>query len=331
MTTKKEIKQKSDYFFRNISTNLGVKYISISSCFLKSFSLVQIPQPKCNANAKYGTSFLCGANFSALDCTSSGNLYIGNITTLLLRIPNSSITSDSETPQILAITPRFLLNSSIKYGKATNLNLSSKNNSFVLLLPIIAANKTVASTTNSIYLPRNLFATASEILSVNSLAVLSEILILDEIPLSRFNFSALSINALLAISDQSNLNSFIDSSNSSGIDIVKVPILTSPDENNKEVYLNLSDELIANNTAPEGSNFINTYSLGLTFPTNGIINLMDPATGGNVSFKHGHTSAFAPNADKGNISAFIWVDVPTSQLSAQLYNATWNVTAINNP
>ncbi len=42
-----------------------------------------------------------------------------------------------------------------------------------------------------------------------------------------------------------------------------------------------------------------------------------------------YTSAFAPNVDKGNISVFIWVDVPTSQLSAQLYNATWNVTVIN--
>ena len=71
--------------------------------------------------------------------------------------------------------------------------------------------------------------------------------------------------------------------------------------------------------------------LALNFPANGIVNLRDTATGGNVSFLHGHTSAFAPNADKGNISAFIWVDVPSSGLSSQLYNATWNVTAINNP
>ena len=72
-------------------------------------------------------------------------------------------------------------------------------------------------------------------------------------------------------------------------------------------------------------------SLGLAFPSDGNVNLRDTATGNNVSFLHGHTSAFAPNADKGNISAFIWVDVPSSGLTPQLYNATWNATAINNP
>lgn len=69
----------------------------------------------------------------------------------------------------------------------------------------------------------------------------------------------------------------------------------------------------------------------ITFPANGIVNLRDTATGGNVSFRHGHTSAFAPNADKGNISAFLWVNVPSSGLSSQLYNATWNVTAVTTP
>ena len=81
-----------------------------------------------------------------------------------------------------------------------------------------------------------------------------------------------------------------------------------------------------------GVNLTNSSAdLSLPFPADGIVNLRDTATGNNVSFLHGHTSAFAPNADKGNISAFIWVDVPSSGLSPQLYNATWNVTAINNP
>ena len=43
------------------------------------------------------------------------------------------------------------------------------------------------------------------------------------------------------------------------------------------------------------------------------------------------SNTFAPNADKGNISVFVFVDVPSNGLSSQLYNATWNVTAINNP
>ena len=98
--------------------------------------------------------------------------------------------------------------------------------------------------------------------------------------------------------------------------------------------------LVGTTTASENIPVTNFYvnltnssngDLALNFPANGIVNLRDTATGSNISFQHGHTSAFAPNADKGNISAFIWVDVPSSGLSSQLYNATWNATAINNP
>ena len=81
-----------------------------------------------------------------------------------------------------------------------------------------------------------------------------------------------------------------------------------------------------------GVNLTNSSdNLYLTFPNNGIVNLRDPATGGNASFLHGHTGAFNPNADKGNISVFIWINVPGSGLSLQSYNATWNITAVKNP
>jgi len=53
--------------------------------------------------------------------------------------------------------------------------------------------------------------------------------------------------------------------------------------------------------------------------------------GKNASLIHGHTSALPPIADKGNVSVFFWINVPSSGLSSQLYNATWNVTVINNP
>ena len=69
----------------------------------------------------------------------------------------------------------------------------------------------------------------------------------------------------------------------------------------------------------------------LSFPANGIVNIQDAITGGNISFHHGAPTAFPPNADKGNISLFFWVNVPSSGLSPQLYNATWNLTAINGP
>ncbi len=54
-------------------------------------------------------------------------------------------------------------------------------------------------------------------------------------------------------------------------------------------------------------------------------------TAENASIIHGHTNAFAPNKDKGNRTLYFWVDVPSSGLSAQLYNNTWNVTVFNYP
>ena len=51
----------------------------------------------------------------------------------------------------------------------------------------------------------------------------------------------------------------------------------------------------------------------------------------NLSLVHGHTSAAAPNTDKGNQSLYFYVDVPSSGLSAQKYNSTWNITMINLP
>ncbi len=81
-----------------------------------------------------------------------------------------------------------------------------------------------------------------------------------------------------------------------------------------------------------GVNMTNSSSnLRLSFPSDGMINLRDPSTGGNATFQHGHTSAFAPNDDKGNVSVFVWVNVPSSGLSSQMYNGTWNVTVVNNP
>ena len=65
------------------------------------------------------------------------------------------------------------------------------------------------------------------------------------------------------------------------------------------------------------------------FTSNGIISLTDVNTGTFTTLTHGHTSALR-NADKGNISVFLWVNVPTG-ISSQLYNATWNMTATSTP
>ena len=67
-----------------------------------------------------------------------------------------------------------------------------------------------------------------------------------------------------------------------------------------------------------------TAGLGLQLGTSAV-SLVE-STGGNTSLIHGHTSAFAPNADKGNRTVFFWVNVPSGGLSSQLFNATWNLT-----
>ena len=104
--------------------------------------------------------------------------------------------------------------------------------------------------------------------------------------------------------------------------------------------VNLSAAALVGTTTPSESIGVTQFgvntsnsstSLRLTFPSTGIVNLWDTLTGQNVSFRHGHTSAFTPNADKGNLSAFLWVNVPSSGLTSQLFNSTWNVTAVTTP
>ncbi len=120
-----------------------------------------------------------------------------------------------------------------------------------------------------------------------------------------------------------------------------------------------SSPLILNNTGNDDFDQINITAAALTGttistetidPTNIVANITNSSAGlgvqlstsavslkevegagGNVSLIHGHTSAFAPNADKGNRTVFFWIDVPSGTLSSQLFNATWNVTVINNP
>jgi len=73
-----------------------------------------------------------------------------------------------------------------------------------------------------------------------------------------------------------------------------------------------------------------TTNLRTAFPSNGVLTLTDTGAGANMKLLHGATSALQ-NADKGNISVFVWVNVPSSGLSSQLYNATWNVTTTSSP
>ena len=82
------------------------------------------------------------------------------------------------------------------------------------------------------------------------------------------------------------------------------------------------------------ANFSNEMSTGgLQLSEGAAFNLLELG-GGNATLEHGHaTSASDYNDgvlnDRGNRSLFFWVDVPSSGLSAQLYNATWNLTFIS--
>ena len=52
----------------------------------------------------------------------------------------------------------------------------------------------------------------------------------------------------------------------------------------------------------------------------------------NLTLMHGHSSASdIVISAKGNQSLWFWVDVPSSGLSAQKYNNTWNITVIDLP
>jgi len=54
----------------------------------------------------------------------------------------------------------------------------------------------------------------------------------------------------------------------------------------------------------------------------------------NLTLPHGHTSAKTTYGDnaisaKGNQSLYFWVDIPSSGLSSQKYNNTWNISVID--
>jgi hypothetical protein len=63
-----------------------------------------------------------------------------------------------------------------------------------------------------------------------------------------------------------------------------------------------------------------------TFPSGDqTVTISEETADRNVTLIHGHTDDPTLLADKGNISLFFWVNVPSSGLSQQIYNSTWNI------
>jgi len=124
-------------------------------------------------------------------------------------------------------------------------------------------------------------------------------------------------------------------------DVLAYPHLLMNNTGNDDfTRVNISAAALVGTTTTTESIPVNNFGVNTTnsssnlrssFPDNGIISLTDAAAGTFSALTHGHTSAFAPNSDKGNISVFVWVNVPSSGLSVQFYNATWNVTATSTP
>ncbi len=142
----------------NLSTRSLVLYTSTSDCFMNFFSPDQIGQFNLSANAKYGTSLLCGEisfaleNFSEKDFAEMRSIRI---------FSNSmnKLNSVSENPEsILNLCTFFSLSSSSNnLAGAYNFTLSENNiSSFFVCIPlplaIIAENSSLASGINSIIL-----------------------------------------------------------------------------------------------------------------------------------------------------------------------------------
>src|SRR3989338_3566155 len=61
----KDTNQQTHFFSPTSFNSSEVEYTLTFDCFLNDISLDQIGRFSCSANAKYGTSFICGAKFLA--------------------------------------------------------------------------------------------------------------------------------------------------------------------------------------------------------------------------------------------------------------------------
>ena len=183
-----------------------------------------------------------------------------------LRVRSSALEFKSEVPSSSAQNSayegcgiNFEKISSIKTLEPQHVYDLAIENIYNFIANGIAAHNTyLAAQSGSVgigasFASRNLFAAASESLSVNSLAALSGTFTLEENLLSFFNFSVLSDIALAAASDQFNLNSLISFFKSSGISTFNsamlknlrflappTAVLTSPFQNYENGYLNFA-------------------------------------------------------------------------------------------
>src|SRR3989338_967308 len=244
---KNNIEEQTHFFNPTSLSSSEVEYTLTFDCFLNDFSSDHIGQFKCNANAKYRTSFMCGANsfdwvINWLYC----NFSIDSIN--FSRREKNIINSNSPILEYFFIFSLSFSNSSKAKSGDTNLYPSFEQFFITFLLDdsgLKKENKIFASITKNIYINPCLFATLSFSSSPSFNANLSVISLFFSTLSAYLNSNAsvdFSLNAFDTISFNSSLPiTFTSISNSLGISTFNSAILYSPYYLNKTIYLNLAE------------------------------------------------------------------------------------------
>src|SRR3989338_51481 len=236
----KDTNQQPHFFNPTSLSNSEVEYTLTFDCFLNDISLDQIGQFSCSANAKYGTSFICGAKFLA---SNRNETYSDSAIILKLDNKNSitKFNSFCDNLEYFNSFSLFLSISSIKYwGEYSWIPLFNIENNKSNINPLLikAEKNMFVSTTNIIYNNPCLLAMPNLTSSASFAACFSVIWLLDNISLATENLS-LSTNSLMTLS-KALLNLFSSCSGTSTF-ITTSAISSSPYYFNENSYLNLTE------------------------------------------------------------------------------------------
>ena len=232
---------KSNYN-SNFLTSSEVENTLILPCFLSNLSSDQIAQLYLSAAAKYCTSSGSGLNDSASfkECFNSEP----GITSILSSAIAKNLSKSSTDLCVFdSNSSLWLLNSEMINSGVIKSTLSETSISAALPSLIIAANNSVASNTNNIYI-NSLYFSATALLTFLPKSKASCVVssLSDAKYFKNANcFALLDIASLATLLQSTPLNLSITSFTSSGIDIDNVAILLSPNTKSENDYLNVAD------------------------------------------------------------------------------------------
>src|SRR3989338_2435902 len=110
------------------------------------------------------------------------------------------------------------------------------------------------------------------------------------------------------------------------------PLILNNTGNDVFDQINITGTHLVGVTTPEEYIGIGNFSINSTNAVAGLGMLLStsPQTIHDADREGNLTIYPASDALSGNVSLYFWVDVPATGLGAQKYNATWNVTVVNN-